>query len=247
MVKFVEETHQYFDTVTNEEYTSVTTFIHLFEKPFDEVAQATRISRRTGEPVESILNKWHETSRRACDYGTAIHLAMENYITKNERQKGLDGLYNSFDAIMDADISKASAIHSELLLWNDDAKLAGTADLILDIGEDEFLVGDFKTNRELSYFSKYREHMLFPLLHLGKCNYNTYSLQLSIYAYFYSKMTGRKCRNIFLLYKDGDVWTKIPANYMAHEVIAVLQYYKQHPELAERAREERAKKSAEQR
>lgn len=226
MVVFKEDTHQYFNE-EGKEYKSVTTILHKYTTPFDKDKVAARVSEKTGRPVEEILKEWATVNRTACDFGTNIHLLMENYIKKRERVEGYDGLYDSFDEYLADDLKYATDVLSEVKVWDDTARVAGTSDLIVEF-KDEFMVGDFKTNKRLDFYSKFRDHMKYPVDHLTDCNYSVYSLQLSIYALMYERLSGKRCRNVFLLYKVGDRWTYITANYMKYEAMALLKHYTLH-------------------
>lgn len=225
MVTFIEETHQYFNE-KGEEYRSGTGFLHLFQKEFDSIGVATKVSKKTGRPIDDILADWKQNSVNACEYGTAIHLVMENYITKSERKIEHELLYSSYEKITGGLTKWSERVHSEKLLWNDEYKIAGTADLIIDHKNNEFSVGDFKTNKKINFSSDWGERMLDPIGHLSDCNYNLYSLQLSLYAYMYSLLTGRKCRRVFLMHLGELGWKEITANYMKFEVMAMLRSYK---------------------
>lgn len=76
--------------------------------------------------------------------------------------------------------------HPELILWNNNHKLAGQADKVYietDISGRRFVdIDDYKTNKVIkktNFFGK----MLNPLNHLDCCNYNHYRLQISTYAW----------------------------------------------------------------
>lgn len=224
MVTFKEDTHQYFNE-KNEEYISGTRFLHKFECPFDEDGISKRVAAREGVTQQEILAKWKAISKEACDYGTMIHNAMENYIKFGERKDALEPLYKSFDRIVGQDFKRAKEIHSELLLWTDEYKIAGTADLIIVHDDKEFSVGDFKTNKSIDFCSIYGNRMLDPIPHLTSCNYTIYSLQLSLYAYMFSMRTGLQCRRLFLMHKNNDQWKYISANYMLYEIKMMLKYW----------------------
>lgn len=225
MVTFIEESHQYFNE-KGEEYKSGTGFLHLYQKEFDSIGVATRVAAREGVSVDDILAKWKRNSEEACTYGTSIHLIMENYIKSGIISPEHTSLYESFDKITGDMFKWAKAIHSEKILWNDEYKLAGTADLIIDHNKNEFSVGDFKTNKAINFCSDFGERMLNPISHLSSCNYNLYSLQLSLYAHMYSLLSGKQCRRVFLMHlRDGE-WKEITANFMKHEVEVMLYHYK---------------------
>lgn len=225
MITFKEDTHQYFNS-KGEEYISGTTFLHRFQKHFDTDKFATLKANKLGITKEEVLQMWAESSKKACDYGTAIHLLMENYINGVEQKAEHSDLYTSFNNIVQLDFMNAQKVHSEKLVWIDEYKIAGTADLIIEHDDYEFSVGDFKTNKSIDFCSKYGDRLLSPLSHLSDCNYNIYSLQLSLYAYLFSLLSGKKCRKVFLMHLNEDKWNYIPANNMEIEVRAMLRWYK---------------------
>lgn len=227
MVTFKEDTHQYFND-DNIEYTSGTRFIHKFEFPFDEDGISKRVALKEGVSQEEILKKWKDISKQACDYGTRIHAVMENYIKFGEVNKTFESLYKSFDKITKQEFNTAKEILSEELLYDDEYRIAGTADLIIVHNDKEFSIGDFKTNKSIDFYSPYGNRMLDPISHLSSCNYNIYSLQLSLYARMFANRTGLKCRRVFLMHKKEDIWQYISANNMLYEVKMMLKYHQRH-------------------
>lgn len=227
MVTFKEDTHQYFND-KNIEYISGTRFIHKFEFPFDEDGISKRVALKRGITQKEVLAEWKETSKKACDYGTKIHALMENYIKFGEVDKIYSSLYNSFDKITKLEFNTAKEILSEKLLYDDEFGIAGTADLIIVHNDNEFSIGDFKTNKSIDFYNQFGNWMLDPIGHLSSCNFNIYSLQLSLYAYMFSKLTGMKCRRVFLMHKVEDTWKYISANNMLYEIKMMLKYYQRH-------------------
>ena len=224
MVIFKEKTHQYFND-SGQEYISGTTFLHKFQKPFEKEKFAALKAQKLGMTTEEVLKMWKENSIEACKFGTKTHLIMENYILGKEKNDEYEYLYKSFNAIVEDDFKWAKHVHSELLLYSDEYKVAGTADLIIEHNDYEFSVGDFKTNKKIDFCNNWGERMLDPISHLSDCNYNLYSLQLSLYAYLFSLKTGKKCRKIFLMHLNEDKWNYIPCNNMEYEIRAMLRWY----------------------
>lgn len=226
MVTFKEDSHQYFNE-RGEEYTSVTRMLHEYTTPFAEDAIAAKVAKKEGVTKEEILAKWKEANTTACDFGTEIHLLMENYIKTSEKGETEYDLYKSFDEILKAYCGVARwNLLSEVLLWDDEYKIAGTSDIIVNLNEHEFAVGDFKTNKKLNFYSPFGNIMAYPVDHLSDCNFSVYSLQLSVYAYFYERLSGKRCRNTFLLYLNDGKWSYISANYLKYEVMALLRHFK---------------------
>ena len=226
---FKEDTHQYFNTETGREYLSGTKFIHLFEPPFDKDGISKRVALKRGITQKEVLDEWAAISKEACESGTATHLLMENFIKFNEVDENHKILYETFKKCVGPDYDKAEAIHSERLLWIDDFEIAGTADLIIDHPNNEFSIGDFKTNKKIEFYSGFGNRLLEPVDHLSQCQHNMYALQLSLYAYMYSLLTGRKLRHVFLMHchDRSKGWTYIPCNAMVLEVRFMLHFYKE--------------------
>jgi hypothetical protein len=78
-------------------------------------------------------------------------------------------------------------------------------------------------------FDKYGKHLLHPMEHMESCNFNTYALQLSFYAFMLERMTGRKVRQMHITFIPPNNymnWKKIPVPYLKTDVINILNFYK---------------------
>ena len=227
-VYFKEDTHQYFNSSTGDEYYSGTRFLHLFEPEFDKDTISKRVALKEGKTQQQVLAEWAAINKESTDKGSRIHLAMENFIKFEEQLDEYKVLYETFKKCVGNDYKYAEAIHSEKLLWIDEYKIAGTADLIIDHKNNEFSVGDFKTNKKFEYYSGFGNRMKAPVEHLSQCQHNLYALQLSLYAYMYSLLTGKKVRHLFLMHcnNSNEGWKYISCNYLKYEVQFMLKYYK---------------------
>lgn len=190
VIRFNEESHTY--TCSCEKfglpYTSVTTFVHTYAQPFDEVAIATQCSQKSGKPVEEYLAEWEKTRNDACVLGTRTHETAEDCLLnrqpRNQPNDAKEKAY--FKVAWDA----AKAIKAKMKVWavekivfDTTLKIAGTADLITIDSEGTYWVMDWKTNSHLDDTSRYDQVMLPPVNHLADCNVNHYSLQLATYEY----------------------------------------------------------------
>lgn len=75
--------------------------------------------------------------------------------------------------------------YPELMIWNDEYEIAGTADkvFIKTIGKNRFIdIDDYKTNKVIKKTNSYQK-MRAPLYKMDDCNYNHYRLQISLYAW----------------------------------------------------------------
>lgn len=136
-------------------------------------------------------------------------------ITENKYDK----IYKVFDYYKNAGYK----IYSEIGAFLIDYLVSGTID-VLCIRDDQFVIGDWKTNRgglkfESGYYKKDKstkpsqltdvwvskdERLLPPLNHLQNCNGNIYNLQLSLYAYYVEYILGIPCAGLWLCHIDHD-------------------------------------------
>lgn len=224
-IVFDESKHIYYNKLTNERYISATQILSKFKKPFDRYNISLNVARKEGVTQQEILDRWDNIKNIACDKGKSIHLLLEQYILLDIKNTEYDWIYTAFDNSLKTITEKYDYRYSEKLLYNDNFKIAGTCDLLVDIG-DEFCVIDFKTNNKITTSNNFNEYLLYPLDFLQNCEYNVYALQLSLYAYMYEKQTGKKPKNLCIFYlKDEKI---IPFNvpYLKLEVIAMLQAYR---------------------
>jgi ATP-dependent exoDNAse (exonuclease V) beta subunit len=215
------DTHVYTNTETGETYTSVTTFIGKYKKPFDKDKWSKYVAQRDGLSQEEVLDKWSNITTTAQNRGTNVHLIMENYIKEKKIEKGYEEFVDSFIKKTNGIILPDSKILSEELLYSHDHKLAGTADLIVE-NKNIFHVMDFKTNKKFNYTNKYNEYFFEPIDYLPQCEFTTYTIQLSIYARMHELLTGKKCAGMKVFYlrefKDKTFWQDIPMIYMKDTV-----------------------------
>lgn len=114
-------------------------------------------------------------------------------------------------------------IYSEIGMFLIDSLISGTIDVLL-IRDEDFVIGDWKTNRgglqfESGYYKKdktqtpaqmtnvwinKKEYLLPPVANLPNCNGSVYNLQLSLYAYAVQKILGLPCKGLWLCHIDSD-------------------------------------------
>ena len=220
-IKFDEESHTYTHIDTKKPFISVTTLLGKYKQPFDRDGHSKRVADREGVPQEMVLEMWEEEKNRACKRGTDIHKILENYIDFGEVKDSYGWLCKSYDKAVERSVDSFKNILCENLLYDEDSAVAGTADLIFD-HKNEFTVGDFKTNKKFKFSSPYSERLKDPVSHLHNCEFNLYGLQLSLYAYLYEKMSGKRCRKCVVFYLQDDRFLSYHINYMKAEVEAIL-------------------------
>lgn len=120
-------------------------------------------------------------------------------------------------------IKNGFKIYSEIGSFLIDYLISGTID-VLCIRDDQFIIGDWKTNRGgLQFTSGYykkdkkqkpaqqtnvwvdtEKYLLPPLTHLYDCNGSIYNLQLSMYAYMVETILGIPNNGLWLAHIDHD-------------------------------------------
>lgn len=229
---FDSASHTYTRISDGQIFTSVTTFINSYKPKsnFDLIAE--KIALRRGTDKQQVLKEWDEIKNKGLDFGNRIHQNIQNYL------EGKDSNPELWDFIkkMQTDHKlQSKKLLSEHLVYDMDYHIAGMSDLIAEYMDNNFFeVIDYKTNKKFSFGSSDWENSYFhdPIDHLPCNEYFTYALQLSMYAYIFSKMSGKKPSRLtvyWLKRKDvknyqsfQGIWKKIGMPYLEDEVVSLL-------------------------
>lgn len=134
-----------------------------------------------------------------------------------------NGKYPEIYRVFQWYVDRGYKIYSEIGMFLIDSLISGTIDVLL-IRDDDFVIGDWKTNRgglqfEAGYYKKdksqtpaqmtnqwvsKKEYLLPPVANLQNCNGSVYNLQLSLYAYAVQKILGLPCKGLWLCHIDSD-------------------------------------------
>jgi hypothetical protein len=230
--------HVYIHRETGQKFTSVTKVISSIEEHFDSEGVAMAIVRQSddrkqekyiGMSQKEILIEWQRINDEANVYGTRVHELIETYLFKNKFFFPTDPFEIAvIKAYNELNVDEGREIYPERIMFTQEYELAGTADLMIDIDDTYFDIGDWKTNKEFNYHSKYGKTLLKPFDHLQDCQYSVYSLQLSVYALMYEMETGKKCRKIWVGYwnKETLKLSYIPIMYLKTEAQKLLDLHK---------------------
>lgn len=230
--------HVYIHKKTNKKYKSVTTILNSIEHEFktEDIAQAIENQDEkdkkeiyVGMSKKEIINYWQKINDEANEYGTHIHELIEQYLLKNKWFFPS----NEFDKKVIKEFEKlnvdlGSSYCPEKVVFSEKYEIAGSVDLLIDIDDEFFDIGDHKTNKVINYYSPFKQLLKPPFDYLQDCQYVIYTLQLSIYALLYSMETGKRCRQIWISYwnKEYESWEKIPIMYLKHEALKLLELHK---------------------
>lgn len=252
---FKNSTHEYF--VNDKKYISFSALKKIVEpeKDWDKIAEA--YAKKHKMTKEQVQHTWAEKGRISREKGTLFHSYKESLL-KADKLLGIDdAIYFSEET---DDIKPISSIENlpdgtypELILYNNEYQVCGTADKVIIETIDGIRyvdIEDYKTNEEIkleSYFNprtQTYDMLLHPCSNLMDCNYSTYSLQLSTYAYFLEKynyvprnltlihliIAEAKPEDAIIQYEGKSYYIKdeiyYDIRYLKKEVKALLQFYK---------------------
>jgi ATP-dependent exoDNAse (exonuclease V) beta subunit len=184
------------------QWVSVTSLVSNFKEPFDSKAVAQRVAKSKkskwfGISPEKIIELWDSESNRAITLGTFYHNQRESDICSlsSIEKEGLP--IPVYKPVEEGSVKKApdqrltDGIYPEHMVYLKSAGICGQSDLV-EVYNSKVDIIDYKTNKEIKTESfkdweGISKKMLFPVSHLDDCNFNHYSLQLSIYMYIILK------------------------------------------------------------
>lgn len=239
---FKEDTHQYFDK-TGLEYGSVTRTLNKLKVPFDRDGiskmMARSMAKEKGITVDQaqamILSEWDAKRDSSIDRGNSIHGSIENFLLTGQKSSEYMGVHN----FMSSFIKPYYRFYPEIILYHQDFLVAGQADLVCQRQKSESSVYDFydyKTNeakgiqfdsigRKNDEIKHYNRYFLPPLDFMEDCNYNLYSLQLSMYAFFAEMTYGIKVGRLGIIFIGNDMEVHmIPVPYLRYHVQRALEF-----------------------
>ena len=247
-------------------WTSVTSLISKFKNKFDAKKVSEKVTKNKRSKwykikPEEIRKIWEKESKRATDLGTFYHNQREDDLCSLSSIERDGVTIPVFPCEPLKDGKKISSkqklepgVYPEHMVFLKSAGICGQADLV-EVVNGKVNIIDYKTNKEIkeeSYknWEGLSDKMLPPLQNLDDCNFNHYSLQLSIYMYIILKHNPKlKPGRIFIhhisfeeegkdkhgypinkLDYNGEPIVKevkvIPINYLIDEILMLLHYIK---------------------
>lgn len=214
-IKYYDEPHKYF--IGDKQLISGTTFIGLFKEKFDSEAMSKKSAIKRKMSQEDVLAEWEFKGDFSRTKGTLLHNYAENYwfnkvfpvdMTPYDERFG-EGLmkerYEACKVLFEAFYNDAKdaliPIAAEFVIGDEEIGIGGMVDkLFWNVKMNELQIWDYKTNAEINSFSKYRKRMKAPINFLQECEFNTYSIQLSLYKYIIEKNTKLKIGKMYLVH-----------------------------------------------
>ncbi len=184
-------------------FTSCTTFISQFFEKFDKEAIALNLvtshPNYIGMSAQELIDEWD----RLTNEGTQVHAEIERFLTEGKpvnHPKARHAIeWLRFKRIIQKQMLPEFTIYSKEL------GLAGTIDLLVLNYDGTYDIYDWKTSKKIEttpYQGK--RGILGPTANIGDCNFNHYSLQLSLYRYILEKYYHLEIRYTVLFHLDGE-------------------------------------------
>lgn len=200
-VRFNQKNHTYY--YGEKKLQSVTSYINNYKIPFDSDKIAESYAIKNNLDKNNVLLNWKLKSELSINIGTSCHKIFEDYINNNEII--LNNIYekeltvNKF--IQEIFITnKLIPIETEYIVYNN--LLAGQIDCIVKNTKNEYFILDWKTNDKINFTSFRNQKMLPPYDNYDDCNFNHYSLQLSIYKSMLLEYNIKDCYIVHIDNKD---------------------------------------------
>jgi hypothetical protein len=218
-------------------------------KPVFELDKWAEISaKKAGITPEEQKEIWRIGNLYSTTKGSIIHNYIENYYSnkfvpydkgKVERELGVNlhaelrseipYLIKQFYTFFNDTKSVLMPIKNEFIVGDiDNTKICGMLDLLMyNIENDTFELLDIKTNKNIKTVNPWGEKLLDPVSYLDSCEFNTYSLQLSLYKHFIEKYTCVKIakHSVVWFNSDNDSYKVIDTNDLQDECAAILSNY----------------------
>jgi len=200
-ISFEENHHKYL--YSGKECISTTTLISKYKKEFDVEGQALRYSAKHGLEYDDVVKEWDDKRIASIIKGTHAHkyaeLKFSNKTYSPSEEDLPIALRDMIDKFHSDSIGRLIPIRSEMVVGDENLLLCGMIDqLFYNVKAQELQIWDYKTNKEINTYSKYKNRMTNGLEHLHECEYNTYSLQLAVYKKIIEKNTNLKLGNSYI-------------------------------------------------
>ena len=240
-ITFTEADHSYKVKNDPSKYTSVTTLIHKYFPHFnaDKIIKNMMISKNWtnskyyGQSPDEIKTLWKNNGDSASQLGTDMHQDIENFFNgikiDNPDCKEFQMFMNFWNDFQ-RDYPDVKIFRTEWIVYDEDIKVAGSIDCILEDDQGNLFILDWKRSREIKYENTFRTdnkgYSYFA--EFDNCNYCHYSLQLNLYRKILTLKYGKTITNMMLviLHPNQNSYQCIKIDYIdLDEIWAVINKF----------------------
>jgi hypothetical protein len=246
-IAFHEPTHKYYVNGSCEGNISCTGFVHEFFGHFDAKAIITKMrkgknwpqSKYFGKTDEEIMAEWNANGKAASEAGTAMHLAIEQFLHGASEQikpetfdtiewKYFMKFWNDCGHDLEPYRSEWEVFTDNLLIPSENErkiKLCGSIDMVFRRKSDgKFVIYDWKRSKEIKSENPFGSGLP-PLEHLPDINYWHYTLQLNVYKWMLEKFYGLEVADLYLviIHPDNPSYRRMRLNILEDEVEDMIE------------------------
>ena len=245
-IAFDAPTHKYYVNGTCEGNISCTGFVHEFFGHFDAKAIISKMrkgpkwatSKYFGKTDTEIMAEWSNNGKVASEAGTAMHLAIEQFLHGSIEQirpetfesvewKYFMKFWNECGHDLEPYRSEWEVFTDSLtpLKGERKIKLCGSIDMVFRRKSDgKYVIYDWKRSKEIKAENQF-ESGLAPLNHLPDTNYWHYTMQLNIYKWILETYSGLEVADLYLviIHPDNPSYRRMRLNMMTDEVEDMME------------------------
>jgi ATP-dependent exoDNAse (exonuclease V) beta subunit len=236
-ITFDEPTHVYTVNGSSKGVISCTKFLHDFFPHFDADAIIKKMmsspkwsqSKYFGQTAEEIKKGWNDNGAAASGAGTAMHLAIEQFLHGHPEMIEPEVLntpewkyFTNFWSDVSGDLVP---YRSEWEVWSEEHKLAGSIDMIFyRKSDDSYVIYDWKRSKEIKKENSF-ENGYGPVAHLPNANYWHYTLQLNVYRWFLETFYGLRISDMYIVifHPDNTNYKRFRLNRLDDEVKVMVE------------------------
>lgn len=235
-ITFYEPTHTYTIDGSSKGIISGTGFLHQFFPHFDAKATIQKMMKKPNWPASQyygmtateIETLWSDKGKDASTKGTAMHLAIEQFL-------------NGASDVIDPQVKQTSEFQYFMNFWNDHGSdlepwraewsvfshehmLCGQIDMLFRRKSDgKFLIYDWKRSREIKTSNDWTKG-LGPLSHMDDCNYWHYTLQLNLYRWILEHLYDMEIAEMYLIicHPENKNYRRMRLNRLDQEIEEML-------------------------
>lgn len=247
-ITFYDDTHSYKIDSEPAAKVSVTGLVNTVKEPFDEDKWSKIKAREFGCTPEEVKLVWKKNNQMATYQGSTLHNYIDNYYQNKVKPynrvlaesilgqtlhemmyKNLKALVKQFNNFYTDTSEYILPVKNEFVVGDlGDTRICGMLDMLAyNTLTENFEIYDFKTNKRFSEKSEYESKLLPPVNHLDECEFNIYSLQLSLYKMFIQKYTDIKIDKLKIVWfsVNNDTYKVIELKYLPEECLTLIKKY----------------------
>jgi ATP-dependent exoDNAse (exonuclease V) beta subunit len=236
-IVFDEPTHVYTVNGTSKGWISCTKFLHEFFPHFNPTETIQKMmsspkwpqSKYFGKTAQEIKDEWENSGKAASTAGTAMHLAIEQFLHGHPELIEPSVLqtpeWTYFMNFWNESGGDLVPYRSEWEVWSEEHKLAGSIDMIFyRKSDDSYVIYDWKRSKEIKKENNFGNGFG-PVSHLSDCNYWHYTLQLNVYRWFLETHYGLKINDLYIMifHPDNTNYKRFRLNRLDQEIEDMLE------------------------